>query len=688
MVKISVIIPIYNVEKYIEECIKSVCEQTLKEIEIICVNDGTKDDSMKIVSKYAKKDKRIKIINKDNGGLSSARNKGLDTATGKYVYFIDSDDYITKECLEILYDTLEKNNLDILFFDALSFYEDKELSEEQTDCENYYIRGAMYNKVSTGQELFLNMRKNLDYRASACLQILRKEFVDKYNLRFEEGIIHEDELFSLLGTLYSDRVMHISEPFYMRRVRPGSIMTESNSIKSSYGYFKTIIKVIPHISKNVEDPEVFNMYYSYIKTLFNSSINNITSISSNELEAFEIELPKEELILYKLLIENNYLNKETITKLKQTNKENRSLKRLFVRKSANLIRRIIRKVLGTLRKLLSKIKYIFINRPKVSIIIPVYNCKDFLKETVDSLIAQTLKKIEIIFVDDESTDGSFELLKDYEKNDSRIKVIKQEHSNAGNARNVGIKNAKGEYFLFLDSDDIFDKNLCKKSFECAVKNKAEVVLFGARKKDSLTGKYRSIPHILNKKLIPKNRVFSAKEVSDNIFQLTSSAPWSKLFKASYIRKNNFKFQSCTNSNDVFFTRTVLASSKRIVMLNKILVDYRINHGINTQAKKHKEPLAFMNAYIEVKKYLCEKNMYELYRNSFRNILLNEIVFNYTSTTTEEAKQKILDALTSGGLEKLDMHNFSKEDAYSFNLYNKFVNIINKNIQKKDCEEDK
>ena len=101
-IKISVIIPVYNVEKYIIECIESIINQTLKDIEIIVVNDGTKDNSIKIVEEYLS-DKRIKIINKANGGLSSARNEGMKVAKGEYIYFIDSDDFINEDVLEVLY---------------------------------------------------------------------------------------------------------------------------------------------------------------------------------------------------------------------------------------------------------------------------------------------------------------------------------------------------------------------------------------------------------------------------------------------------------------------------------------------------------------------------------------------------------------------------------------------------------
>ena len=152
MIKVSVVIPIYNVEKYIEGCLKSICNQTLKDIEILCINDGTPDKSMKIVEKIAKKDKRIKIINKENGGLSSARNAGIDNAKGKYIYFIDSDDQLKENALEILYNKMEEEKLETLFFDAENVYENEESKNNAFLNDDYYIRKFKFLKRFSEEE--------------------------------------------------------------------------------------------------------------------------------------------------------------------------------------------------------------------------------------------------------------------------------------------------------------------------------------------------------------------------------------------------------------------------------------------------------------------------------------------------------------------------------------------------------
>lgn len=670
MIKVSVVIPIYNVRDYIEECLKSVVNQTLKDIEIICVNDGTPDDSMKIVQKYAKKDERIIIVNKENGGVSSTRNEGIKRANGELIYFLDSDDYIENNMLEETYRIMKENELDTLYFDSFCFCDSDDVKETFKKYDAYYERKTVYNGIYDGKMLFKEMLKNGEYRASPVLQIIKRKLLLEKNIRFIEGIIHEDEAFSIEVITNSKRTMHINKKYYNRRVRSDSIMTGSKKTESMHGYFKVLLKLMPYLYQK-EYEEILDSLYSYINILLNNIIKLSMQLDDNEMKKFKKKLTKQELIAFRLLIEpSSSKNKKILIleKEKQNNKNN-SLKKLFKLRIKNKLRKIRIKA----RITTNKIKLFITKRPKVSIIMPVYNYKDYLKETLDCLINQTLKEIEIICIDDESTDGSYEILKEYANKDKRIKILKQKHSNAGNARNLGIDNSNGEYLLFLDSDDIFLENLCKYSYNHAIKNNVDIVLFGANRYDMKTNKKSRINFILETEIIP-NGVFSPKDINDKIFQISSSAPWSKLFKSSFVKSNNMRFQSCSNSNDVFFTRTSFVTAKRIVMLNKVLVEYRINHGINTQAKKHKEPLAFFNAYKEVKRYLEEHNLYETYKNSFRNVVAKEIIFNY-NTTKDEAKNIILDKLKNGGLKELDIHNMKEEDFYDYDVYYDYCNLI-------------
>ena len=656
MIKVSVIITIYNVEKYIDMCLKSITKQTLKDIEIICVNDGTTDNSMRIVNKYAKKDSRIKIINQKNSGQGKARNNGIKKAKGKYTYFIDSDDSLKPNALELLYNKLENDNLDTLFFDAESIYENDKLKKEKNIYDEYYKRKFDYSSVYTGQELFKEFDKNGEYRTSPCLQINKTSFLKDNNIVFLEGIIHEDEYFTLMVCLLAKRASHLKKSLYIRLVRPESVMTSSKGLQRSYGYIKTISEISDKILEySTEDSiETFTNYLfkiqsSAIKYLRLSSNNVDKNKYLKDFNDYKNKLNNKEYIIFKLAIERN---KNYINQVEQLKKQ--------IKLQSGLKFWLKRAITSRTKKIKKFIKETFTNNINISIIIPVYNCENYLEECLNTILNQSMKEIEVICIDDESTDNSYNILLEYQNKDKRVKVFKQPHSNAGNARNLGIKNAKGKYLLFLDSDDIFEKDLCKKAYLNANKHHADILFFGAYKYDNLTGNRQVYNTLLNHKYAPINKEFSSNDVKEYLYFISSAAPWSKLFKKSFVKKNHLEFQPLPNSNDVYFTRISMALAKKMYAINEPLVNYRVNHGNNSQATKHKNPLAFTIAYKKVKQTLEEKNIYNKFYQTYLNVLINEIVYNYNSTKTDKAKKIILNYLKKEGLKELGIDNIDEE----------------------------
>lgn len=221
---ISIIIPIYNVEKYVEECINSVINQSIKKnIEIILVNDGSTDLSRSKIEKYKLLD-NIKIIDKENGGLSSARNIGICEAIGKYIVFIDSDDFIEKNFLEKLYNYINDNDLDIVFSGYSLFYEKGYIKK----INNIYNTDLILNK----EEAIKNLMDKRTFRAEVWDDIYKREFLLKNNILFEEGIINEDEDFTLRVILKSSKVGYLNNNGYMYRQREGSITKSFNYKKN------------------------------------------------------------------------------------------------------------------------------------------------------------------------------------------------------------------------------------------------------------------------------------------------------------------------------------------------------------------------------------------------------------------------------------------------------------------------
>jgi glycosyltransferase EpsH len=216
--KVSIIIPVYNTEKYLDKCLESVCGQTLKEIEIIVVNDGSTDESQSIIDKFARKDKRIKVVIKENGGLSSARNAGLEVAEGVYVGYVDSDDWIDEEMYEELYRIAVRDDSDIAVCGC------RDVFTERTIETSHELREETLSVKEMGLEkFFIDKRKKLTI--ITCNKIYRTSIIKEYNIRYQPNkeIYSEDLLFNLYYQLHCDKITSTSRSFYNYYIRQGSI---------------------------------------------------------------------------------------------------------------------------------------------------------------------------------------------------------------------------------------------------------------------------------------------------------------------------------------------------------------------------------------------------------------------------------------------------------------------------------
>ncbi|MBR6101080.1 MAG: glycosyltransferase [Ruminococcus sp.] len=232
---VSVIIPIYNVEKYLCQCVDSVLAQTFADLEIILVDDGSPDRCGAICDEYAKKDSRVRVIHKQNGGLSDARNAGTEAARGDYIYYLDSDDFIRQDAIEKMVARIEEENADLVYFNAETLFEDF----EDPDYRECFIRKHSY-RTDRGATVLGAHLKNREYYSCAYLYLMRKGFLDKTGLRFLKGIIHEDELFTVTLFIRAERAAYLNEALYIRRLRAGSIMSGMLSARSIGGLYACI----------------------------------------------------------------------------------------------------------------------------------------------------------------------------------------------------------------------------------------------------------------------------------------------------------------------------------------------------------------------------------------------------------------------------------------------------------------
>ena len=242
--KVSVIIPVYNTEKYLADCLDSVLGQSLKEIEVICIDDGSTDHSREILLEYAGRDSRMSVYAEENEGQSVARNRGIELAQGQYIYFIDSDDTIEKDALETLYQESYANKLDILYFNGTTVFEKDSGRKKGPYYKEYYQRTLEYPIQCTGEEMFAMMERAGEYRTSSVMQIYSCEFLKREKICYYPGIVNEDTDFSFRIALLASRAGYIANAFYNRRVREGSTMTVRPGIEHVYGYFRALTMMI------------------------------------------------------------------------------------------------------------------------------------------------------------------------------------------------------------------------------------------------------------------------------------------------------------------------------------------------------------------------------------------------------------------------------------------------------------
>lgn len=450
IVKVSIIIPVCNVEAYLRECLESAVNQTLVDIEIICINDGSQDNSLEILKEYAEKDSRVKVINKENAGYGHTMNIGIDMAKGEYIGILESDDYADLHMYEDLYKVAIEHDVEFVKADFYRFVVDENGEKRLTRINVGY--GKYYNRVlnpSENGELFkLNMQ--------TWTGIYKKSYLDKYCIRHNEtpGASYQDNGFYFKTYCWATRIYLVNQPYYMYRF--------DNPNSSVHNKEKAYC---------IKDE--FELTYEY-------------------LQQFD-ELPEKSIYLFYWKKFKSYMF--TLGRIGQ--KLKKDFLKFFSEEFDNA------RATGGLREnLFSKPDWRVLNwiidnpedyyewrvvAPKVSVLIPAYNVECYVRQCLDSIISQTLDRFEVICIDDGSTDKTLSILREYEANYKNIIVYNQGNIGIGKTRNKAIDYAKGEYVIFMDPDDWYPANDILETLYNAAKSN-NVKICGGSFSDFVDGK--------------------------------------------------------------------------------------------------------------------------------------------------------------------------------------------------------
>lgn len=257
---VTVIVPVYNSEAYLKKCIDNLISQSYENLQIIFVNDGSTDNSYELLCKVD--DSRVEVYTKENGGASTARNYGLNHRKGEYVLFVDSDDYLREDAVEILVEKAIQTQADCIYFEG---------ENNTSDPTIKFKKDGLSQKIdypqSTGRELIRASLVNKNYHAAPVLYFIRGDVFDS-GLKFEEGIVFEDELFTFTMLWSCKKVVSLREKLYIRNVRPGSVMTSEGKEKHRFHSISVVFERLFEKFEDNKNDDVYKMYISRIAMLW------------------------------------------------------------------------------------------------------------------------------------------------------------------------------------------------------------------------------------------------------------------------------------------------------------------------------------------------------------------------------------------------------------------------------------
>lgn len=267
--------------------------------------------------------------------------------------------------------------------------------------------------------------------------------------------------------------------------------------------------------------------------------------------------------------------------------------------------------------------------PIVSVIIPVFNTEDYLSQCIESVLGQTLRDIEVICVDDGSTDSSPHMLSEFAAKDERLKIITTPHSNAGAARNAALAIARGRYVSFLDADDYFEPTFLDSMTKLAESNNLDVVLCKSFFVDDVTKKRTNHNKAALNEIKP-DTVYSADDLWEIAYRYAVGWPWDKLYRRSFIEENGLRFQEQTSTNDAYFVYTALALMERFAYTNRRLVNHRVNNSRSIENTRDKTWTNLFSAVEAIREALLARQLMEKAQRSFDNWVAEMCLWNISS----------------------------------------------------------
>lgn len=326
---------------------------------------------------------------------------------------------------------------------------------------------------------------------------------------------------------------------------------------------------------------------------------------------------------------------------------------------------------------------------KVSVIVPIYNAYNYLKPALDSVLAQTLFELEVICIDDGSTDHSLEIIKEYQSQDERVRIVTETNAGPARARNNGIRRARGEYVAFLDADDFLEPTFLEELYNLAIRDNLDIAISKYDIYNSRKSRFETISEADNSQIFTPGKVTSKNEYPDHILSSTVGSPWNKLFKRSFIEDKQLSFLTDVRMyEDVYFVVTAMSLAERVGKVHKVLVHHRI-HSEQSRAKMFRKYYSQVPiVYLKIKEFLIQHGMYAPLALSYLNLSSSRCykIFNLLSNDSQESFWNMLhnEYAELLGWQGRDASDFESEDVSKFAI---FVQLYNYDEYKKRMSAD-
>lgn len=308
----------------------------------------------------------------------------------------------------------------------------------------------------------------------------------------------------------------------------------------------------------------------------------------------------------------------------------------------------------------------------ISVIIPVYNIQQHLRECLDSVLGQSYPHLQVICVDDGSTDESPAILAEYAQKDPRVQVIRQQNAGPGAARNTGLEAATGEYVIFLDSDDWFEPDFLEQMVNTAQREGADVAICRAVEFDTNSGRELPSEWMMKKQYLPGKLAFAPQEMADHLFQFTYGMPWDKFYRRELLTTSGIRYPALKNSEDLAFVYPTLLAAKRIAVVDEVLIHHRINRMASVSNSRCGQPEAPYEAFQIVKEYLEQHQLMDTYRRSFLNWAMEFLVWHISNMSQRDIQKQYLNTLRHQWLPQLHFEEHPASYYESKSCYAKYL----------------